>query len=303
MSFETVLVQMAVLFLMLAVGYAARKLKVFGPDGVHVMTALVMNITLPCMILNSILNGGGEISGGETLRFLGMSALAYVLMFLLSWVTPAVLRVKADAGIYRFAVMFANTGFMGFPVIEALYGREGLFFAALYNILFNVLAYSLGIRYISGSEGRFNWKKIVNPAVVTTLFAIVLHVLHVQLPEVLMRPIELMGNVTTPVSMIVVGATLANMPLRDMFSGWRIYPLTAITLLVVPLITWAIFRWFVPDAVQLAVLVLLAAMPAASATTMICLQYGGNEELASKVVFLTTLLSVVTVPAVVYALL
>ena len=157
MHMSTVVVQMAVLFLMLAVGYGANKLKILDADANRMLTRLVMNITMPCMVLNAVLGGDIQISGGETLLFLLLVALSFLLMFLLGLAVPGALRVpKEDSGVYRFMVIFSNCGFMGYPIAQALYGEEAVFYVSLYNIVFNVLVFSLGVRYISGKTEKLD---------------------------------------------------------------------------------------------------------------------------------------------------
>lgn len=299
----TVVTQMAVLFIMLVVGYAANRGKVLGPESNRVLTSLVMNITMPCMVLGSVLGSEIQISGGDTLLFMLFVLLSFAAMFLLGLLVPRVLRVSGeDVGVYRFMVMFSNVGFMGYPIAQALYGQEAVFYVSLYNIVFNVLVFSMGVSYISGASGKVNWRQIINPAMVATVAAIVIYALKISLPAVLLLPIQYMGNVTTPVAMLIVGSTLAGMPLKEVFNDWRVYPFAAVSLLVLPVAVWLLFRPFVQDVFMLGVLVLLAAMPGASVSTMLCVQYGRNDRLASKTVFITTLFSVLTVPLLVYLL-
>lgn len=304
MDMNAILTQMAVLFIILAVGYIANKVNVLPIAASRMLSKLVMHVTLPCLVLHSVMTGDLSLSGGDAAFFLLMSLLVYAIGFLISIVVPLLLRVpRPDRGLYRFMTAFANVGFMGFPVVEAIFGSSAAFYVALFNLPFGMLAFSIGIMMIAGKGEKINPKLFINPTLIASIAAFVIFALQLRIPTLIVDATDLIGRVTTPAAMLIIGSTLAGIPFREVFSEWRVYPFALIKLIVIPAVTCLAIRNLVPDSLMLGVLVIMAAMPSATNTTMMSMEYGGNERLASIGVFLTTILSLVTVPLIVFLML
>lgn len=297
MNINAIISQMAILFIILATGYAANKFKIMTPDSNKLISKLVVNIAMPCTILSSVLSGEISATGLDAVYFILLSLGTYVLPFLISIPLPRLLRApKEDGGLYRYMITFGNVGFMGFPVIQSVFGTGAVFFVSLFNIAFNVLSFSVGIIMVSGKGAKLNLKLFANPTMIVSLLTMFFFFTKPALPVILTDAVELVGRMTTPSAMLILGSTLACIPIREVFSELRIYPMTMIKLLVIPVLTWLIFRMIVANPLMLGVLVALSAMPTATNSTMLCMEYGGNELLASKGIFLTTLFSIVTIP-------
>jgi predicted permease len=233
-----------------------------------------------------------------------LSLGAYLLVFLIIVPLPRLLHARqSDGGLYRFMVAFGNVGFMGFPVIQSIFGAGSVFYVTLFNIAFNVLCFSVGLTMITGRGWKLNLKSLLNPMMTVSLLTVLIFYAQLQMPAILTDTVALVGRMTTPSAMLILGSTLACIPLKDVFSEYRIYIMTFIKLLVVPVLTWLLMGLFVKDQLMLGVLVALSAMPAATNAAMLCMEYGGNEQLASKGVFLTTLFSVITIPLLLFLLL
>jgi predicted permease len=294
MNMSAIITQMAILFLILAVGYAANKF----------LSKLVINITMPCTILGSVLSGHVTATGLDAAYFMLLTLGAYALVFIIALPLPRLLRApKSDAGLYRFMITFGNVGFMGFPVIQSIFGVGAVFYVTLFNIAFGVLSYSVGLIMISGRGDKMNLRLLLNPMMVVSVLTVVVFYTRLSVPAILTDAVELVGKMTTPSAMLILGSTLAFIPIKAVFSEYRIYLMTFVKLLVIPVLTWLLLSLFVTDKLILGVLVALSAMPAATNATMLCMEYGGNEQLASKGVFLTTLFSVITIPLLLFLLL
>jgi predicted permease len=306
MNMPAILGQMAVLFLVLAVGYGANKLKVLTADSNKLLSRLVVNIAMPCTILNTVLGGQVTASGADAATFLALSFGAFALTFLLGVPLPRLLKApKSDGGLYRFMIAFGNVGFMGFPVIQAIFGPGAAFYVMLFNIAFSVLCFSVGLVMVSGGSGngKINFRLFINPTMIVSVLTIIIFYVRIPVPAVLKDTVGLISQMTTPAAMLVIGSSLAAIPFREVFSEVRLYPLALLKLILIPVLTFLIFRLFIKDTAMLGVLTALAAMPTASNATMLAMVYGGNEKLASKGIFLTTLLSVATIPLLVAILL
>lgn len=297
MNMSAIFSQMGILFLIIAIGYAANKFKILTPESNKLLSRVVVNIAMPCTILSSVLSGEVTASGSDAAFFILMAFAAYLLAFLISGPLPWIIRAKkSDNGLYRFMIVFANVGFMGFPVIQAIFGTGAVFYVTLFNIAFSLLCFSIGIIMVAGKGEKLNPRLFINPTMVVSVVTVILFYTKLQVPAVIADTAVLVGKMTTPSAMLIIGSTLAAIPFKQVFGDFRLYTLSVFKLIVVPLITWLALRWFISDPMTLGVLVTLAAMPTASNATMLSMEYGGNETLASKGIFITTLLSVATIP-------
>lgn len=304
MDIVHILEQMAVLFVIIALGYLGNKLKILNADSNRALTKLAINIAMPCTIINSVSGTSMDMGSGGIIAYIGISLLVYGLSFLIAFFVPFVLRgKKEDAGMYRFMVGFGNVGFMGYPVAEAVFGSAASFYVALFNIPASILGFSVGIMMISSGRGKINPKLFINPPFIAGIVAVILFLANIKLPGVIADTCSVMSKLTTPFAMLIIGSTLAAIPLRDVFSEWRIYAASAFKLIIVPVVTWLLLRLFVHDSLALGVAVLMAACPIATNATMLSMEYGGNEKLGSTGIFISTLFSIATIPLLVYVLL
>ena len=304
MNMSAIITQMTILFIILAAGYAANKFKIMTAESNKLISKLVINIAMPCTILSSILSGQVTATGVDAAYFMLLSLGAYLLVFIIAVPLPRLLRApKSDGGLYRFMITFGNVGFMGFPIIQSIFGIGAVFYVTIFNIAFNVLSFSVGIIMVSGKGTKLNLKLLINPTMVVSLLTIVIFYTKLSVPVIMKDAVELVGRMTTPSAMLIIGSSLACIPIKEVFTEFRIYPMTLIKLIIIPVLTWLILHLFVTDQLMLGVLVALSAMPTATNATMLSMEYGGNDQLASKGVFLTTLFSVVTMPLLLFLLL
>lgn len=303
MSLSAVFSQMAVLFIVLAVGFAINKFKILTAESNRLLSKLVINVAMPCTILGSVMSGSVTATGSEAAFFMLMVLASFAIAFLLSAPLPRLLRAKKDdKGLLRFMVAFGNVGFMGFPIVGALFGTGALFYVTLLNIPFSILAFSVGIIMVSGKNKKINPKLFINPSLIASIIAVIIFYAKIPMPTILTDTTKLIGQLTTPSAMLVIGSTLAAIPFKEVFREVRIYPVALVKLVIFPVLTWLVLKPFISDPLMLGVLVTLAAMPTAANATMLAMEYGGNETLASKGVFLTTLFSVATIPLLIFFL-
>jgi len=307
MEISSVINQMLVLLLLLLLGIVARKTGVMNPQANKALTRIVIILAQSGMILSSVMNVEPSLTGLELLALVGISFLTYVIMFLIAVLFTRVMRITPDdRGVFQFMTMFGNVGFMGFPVIASLFGDIAVFYASLFNIPFNLLTYSLGIMMISprsGEKVKINIKQFINAPLVSSFVAVLIFALKIPIPAPVAGATELLGDMVVPAAMLIIGSSLGDMSLKEVFSDWRLYLLAPVKLIAIPVIIWSVLRLFVANPLILGIATVLASMPVATNTTMLCIEYKGNEALASKGVFITTILSVATIPLTVYLLL
>ena len=293
--------QMLALFLLLVTGYVAYKAHVTNDDAVRYLTKLVLNVSLPAQILVSFLSNRGKVSNMTLLEVTGISLFCYVVYFLVGVVFVIVTHTpKKQRGTYIFMLLFGNVGFMGYPVIQAVFGIDAMIYAVIFNVMFNFIIYSLGIILIGGEKtGKFNPKLLINTPMVTALIALILFFTPIPLPEYLNDALNYLGNLTTPLAMIIIGGTIAKMKARELFNDWRIYVFTVFRLIVMPLAVLAAMNLLHEQQYLIrGTAVVLAATQVATNATMLAIQYDGDVDLVSKGIFFSTVLSVASIPIV-----
>lgn len=293
--------QMLVLLILLLVGVIAARFGVMDGDTTSRFTNFTLLIPQTCLILNSVINTDLGITPGRVLAVLGIGCLMYAILVAFAFLVPLVYRCKpGDRGIYSFMTIFGNTGFMGIPIVGAIIGGAAPFYAALLNIPFNLLAYTLGIAMLNsdGERAKIQWKLLINPPMIAAFLAVFLACINVRLPVPLSKSIGMLGDMVVPCSMIIIGASLGEQKLGEVFGDWHVYAFAPVRLFVVPILLWAIMHLIVKDAVLLGTITVLGAMPVASFAAMLSIRYGGNVKMASRSVFVTTVLSVLTIPIV-----
>lgn len=294
------------LFLLMGVGWLAVKVKVVPSSASAPMSSLLLKITLPCTIFASLATkpfDAGFVT--DSLIIVGIGLVLFPLCALISWGMSRALRVgDGRRGIWAFGSTFSNNGFMGFPVALALFGEEGLALAVMFGLPFNLLVYTLGVRLVcldcQGEAQRVNWVRTIFSNINIALFlSLVFYVGQIPLPAAVMTPITHFSNVTTPLSMFVTGMALAAGKGRELFRDKDAYTATAMRLALFPLLTWALLKPL-PLSTPLigGVALIIMSMPSPSVTTILAETYNGNRSLAAKIVFLSSLLCIITIPLV-----
>lgn len=312
MNFSALFTQMLVLFGILLIGYYTAKRGVLTRDMNKHLSTLVCMLTNPLQVLASALSGEHPMENAQVLGMTGVALAMFVVLILISFLVPRALRIKSasDAGVYRYLLVFSNLGFMGYPVIEALLGPAYVFYATVFVMVFQLICWSYGVTLISGQRMKLSRDILRRPTIITALLAFILYFadirpLWVACPaamSILYRVTDSIGDLTSPIAMLIIGASLAEMPLREVFNKWRVYVLAAFKMIVLPVLTWLLLRGVMRDGRLFASLIVMLAMPSATNATIMSYQFGGDEKLASAGVFVTTLLSVATIPLVMYTL-
>lgn len=298
----------------MVLGLLCRKSGILNKEGSIVLSALVVNVANPALILSASINKETVMEGKDLLYAVLLAAGVYVFLLIICILIPFFFRIpERKIGTYKVMTVFSNIGFMGFPVISAVYGSEDLFYASIFMLPYNFLIYTWGITTLSGKEskspdaleakkGVLDWKKIFNIGVIACILTVFIYVTKVPVPKVIESVVTSVSNLTAPLSMMVIGASMADMNLKELFTNGRLLLFSIFKLVVVPIIgVWLIHVFGLNPALAGVCMVMLAT-PVGSMTAMLAQQYGGDYELASQGVALSTLLSVVTMPFVSFIL-
>ncbi|WP_067048306.1 AEC family transporter [Methanofollis ethanolicus] len=303
MDFVSVFNQIVILFLLILTGYAARRIGVFDDHTTSGACSFLVRVALPALIISSMMVPFSADLLSACEGMLLISVVFYAISLVVAWYLPRLLgSSEEEKGVYGFLLMFSNTAFMGFPVVDAVFGKEALFYTAIFNLPFNLLVFSIGIlmltRYKNDAGARFDPKILLNPGIIAVFVGFLFFLLSVRLPMPVEGAVSALGSLTTPLSMIVIGAMLARIAPSEIFAGWRVYVVTAARLLLLPLIVWAVLSPFISDPYLLGVPVIMAAMPAAANAAILAEEYEANTRLASQGVFISTLFCTLTIPCI-----
>lgn len=300
MDIQILFTQMIQMMLMILVGWLLRKVKLLDAGFTGKLTTLLLNVTVPCMILASVMTQTAERNLGEAALVFGFGLVLYTLLPLFSLLLVKLLRFPLEQqGVYTFMMAYSNVGFMGFPLINALYGSDALFYTAIINVIFTISTYTIGLALMhhgSGRKATIRPKTFLTPGVLLSLFAMVLYLLDLRFPDPLVSAVDSIGDLTTPLAMFCIGSTLASMSPKNIFNDWRVYLFSVVKQVLLPLLLLPVLRLVISSDYLRGILYVLILTPVANSSVLFATQYGFDEKLAARGVFITTILSMVTIP-------
>lgn len=303
MNFFDVLAEMLVILFAIAAGYAANHLGYLGGETDQKLSKLILNITMPAMIVAAVITGEELPEISVILSILEVGVVFYVLEFAFVLTVPKLLPGTAgQKGVYRYTLAFPNVGFIGYPVAVALYGDGALFYAAILALPFNLLSYSLGPLMLAGA-GRFRWRQLLSPCIVASVLGLVLALTRLRPPAMVGEMLDFVGSITVPLSLLVVGSLLAHMSPGKVLRSPKLWVLSVLRLLVMPALLCLVLRGMHVEAMVLGIAVSQMGMPVAVNGTLLSMEYGGDTEAMAQVTFLTTLGAIVTIPVLAAVLL
>lgn len=291
---------MVVLFIIVILGYVACKLGYMGDKFDKKLSSIVVDITCPLLVLSSVM--GDELPDRTLiLPLLGVGFLTYILLLVFGfWVPRLITKNHDDQGMIGFALMFANVGFIGYPIVSSIFGPHAVFYAALLNMPNTFFIFTAGVMLIKGeySLKQFNPKVLVSPAMLGAFLAAIIVALGIHTPDIIARPVTMVGNITVPAALMIIGSSMAKLPIREIIGSPKVYITALLRLTIVPLLIYFLFKACgVSDLVN-NINTVVIAMPVASFGTMFCLKYGRNPSLITETTFITTLGSIITIPLI-----
>ena len=303
MNFFDVLAEMLVILFAIAAGYVANHLGYLGGQTDQKLSKLILNITMPAMIVAAVITGEELPEISVILSILEVGVVFYVLEFALVLTVPRLLPGTAgEKGVYRYTLAFPNVGFIGYPVAVALYGDGALFYAAILALPFNLLSYSLGPLMLAGAA-RFRWRQLLSPCIVASVLGLVLALTRLRPPAIVGEMLDFVGDITVPLSLLVVGSLLAHMSPGKVLRSPKLWVLSVLRLLVMPALLCLVLRGMHIEAMVLGIAVSQMGMPVAVNGTLLSMEYGGDTEAMAQVTFLTTLGAIITIPVLAAVLL
>ncbi|WP_294720707.1 AEC family transporter [Prevotella sp.] len=291
---------MVVLFIIVVLGYALCKLGYMGEDFDRKLSSIVVDVTCPLLILSSVM---GESLPDRTLilPLLGVGFLTYVLLLVFGFFVPRLIAAdRDDQGMIGFALMFANVGFIGYPIVSSIFGAKAVFYAALLNMPNTFFIFTAGVMLVKGeySVRKLNLKLLFSPAMIAAFVAALLVALDVHTPEIVARPVTMVGNITVPAALMIIGSSMARLPLHDIIGSPKVYVASVVRLGLVPVSLYFLFKVCGVSDIVNEINTVVIAMPVASFGTMFCMKYGRNPALMTEMTFITTVGSIFTIPLI-----
>ena len=315
MNVQIILGQMLMLFAMMLIGYVIWKKNWLDESAYQKLSRIVVNIFNPVLVIYGV---AGKSSAGNTgllLQNLGFVALYFVILWAMSYVIPVIVRpTYGEKNLYRLMTMFANVGFMGIPVITGIYGNDSMIYIVFYMLVYNLLIYTYGINLAgkageiqrqergenhTGEKVSFSWKRMLNIGVIASVAAILIFIFQIPLPDMVVGFCDYIGNATIPLSMLLIGASIAKVNLKAIFSTGRIYLFTLLRMVILPIIVALLLKNILPvNEMIFGVFILQMSMPVGSIVALMAKENGADETCCTNGIVLTTLLSLVTIPVV-----
>ena len=303
-TFAAMFVVMITLFAIVLVGYGAGKLGYLGGDFDRQLSRLVINITCPALILSSAMTG--ELPDREyILPLLLISVITYAVLTGVAFVLPRYLtKKKDDEGAIGFALMFGNVGFMGYPVVASIFGHEAVFYAAVLNVVNTFAVFTIGTILITGKseveESRFQKKVLYSTPMLAAYLTMLIVALRIDnIPECISQPLTMIGNITVPAALLIIGSSMSNLSIKSLLGNSTVYATTLFRLAILPIAIYYLCTLLGFSSFVVNINTVVIAMPVATYGTILCLKYGKDTTMITEVTFITTLISMLSIPVLV----
>jgi hypothetical protein len=313
METEIIISQIVMLAIVVLIGAVSARFKVITRESKDMLSKVIFNISLPLMLFTNFLRleATPRLLANSAI-VLGVSGLIIFFMLLVGWLTTRVVKMNGrEAAVFKAHSMFGNIIFLGFPLITALYGEEGLLYASMFQLVSNIIMWTVGVVVLSHGNGK-SWQKslskIINPNTIATLIGLVFFLFSLKLPSIIVTPFSALGSANTWLSMLYIGAMMYLSDVKGLIGRKLIYILSFNRLVLVPALLVSLFALFasvagfLPDRLVTAVIILEASMPCMATVVIMSKELGADDQLAVANVFVSTLVSILTLPLVMMAI-
>ena len=309
MSITVVLQQMIMICILIGIGMILYKKEMLSEMTSKQISGIIVNVTNPALLICSAFSEGPKVSLKELGTALVIFLVIYAVLVAVSFLIPHILHVPDKYHYcYQMMTIFGNVGFIGIPLASAVLGPECLIFVSIYNLIYNILIYTFGISVLrkaavkQGTAGSLittaRWKKIINAGTISAAATIFFYLADFPVPEIVPSTLTYMGQSTTLLSMLVLGASVAQMAPGDIFSHPKLYGFVLLRQILLPIGCVMLLRFIISDTLILNTLALMLAVPAGNLPLMLSKQLHVETDTISQGIILSTLLSLATIPVV-----
>lgn len=290
------------LFIMILVGVYAGKTNIIDEKLNKGLTDVLIKIALPFMIVSSFIFTYEDNIKTNVIKTFYYSFIAYIIVAIISYLLLLPIK-KEKKTILHFANIFTNTGYVGFPILNSIYGPEGVIYGSIFNMFFVIFMWTYGIMVFKGSFSRNNLKKeikniIFNPSIIAVFIGILIMLFDLEINRSILYSINTIGKITGPLSMIIIGVILSNIKIKRFLKDLTIYYAVIVKLLLIPIFIYLISIPLVAPSKAINSVIIMTAMPASAMTSILAESFHREKEYAAVIVSITTLLSLITVPII-----
>ena len=306
MDFTALLNKMLVFLVLMVIGYVLARRGKMDRGSIKVVSSLTLNVFLTGSILNSTLGAGVDLSWSELGRVFLVVWVMQLLGYLIAWLVSLLVPTNREhKPLFELLMSMGNSMFVALPIVDALFpGSHAVFYVSLSCLPFNVLLFTYGVWRLQSGRKDFHlrFRDILSVPLLAALAALILFLAKPPLPNAVKGLISTLAGATTPMSMLVIGASLGTVSLLDAFRSGRLYIASAVRLLVIPLITWLVLGLLTDDPVLLMTMTIVAGSPAAVVLTVMANQYDRDAVYTAEGTLQSTALSMLTIPLLVLLL-
>lgn len=294
---STIVGQVGVMYVLMGIGFIVYRKKLINEEGTKQITNLLVWVINPLIMLTRYQMEFSIVK----LKELGISFIVSLCAMLIGFFIGKIV-FKKEQRIDKFAIGFANAGFIGIPLVTSIMGIDKVFFLSAYLVCFNILSYTYGIYMVSNNKKLITVKSVLlNPGIIAVALGILVFISPIKLPKMIYDAFNLVGQTNTPIAMILLGTYIAKSKLITLFNDKHAYFVASIKLIVIPVVIMMLFKFLPSYLVEIKKVVLIAmSTPVGLTIPMFSQMYGGDYEYGAKLVGLSTLLSLVTIPIILY---
>lgn len=299
MILNTVIKQIASLFIISVIGFYCGKKDIIDENFSNQLSKLLLEVTLPLLIISSF-------SFTYERNIVDNIVKAFIYAVLIFTITPLIVKPllikvgKEKRDVLQFAMVFSNCGFMGFPITQSIFGSEGIIYASIFNMVFNIFVWTYGIMLFSEIKTIREVGKILrNPGIISALIGILIMIFSIKMPSVLQDTMKAVGGLTTPLSMLIIGSLLSKSNFKNLINDVSMYYGSFIKLLFIPAALYIVSIFLKDNSIVMKTFILMQAMPAGATTSLFAENFNKGKEYSVFIVSLSTLFSMATIPLII----
>lgn len=283
--------QISMMYILTLIGFILYRKGIIKYDGTLQLTNILLWVVNPMIMITRYQMNFSMEKFNELMLSLGLAMCVMVSGLIVA-------RIFVRNGIDQFAIGFPNSGFIGIPLVSSILGIDSVFFLSAYLVCFNILSYTYGICLVSGDRKQASIKKIVtNPVVIAVIIGLVIFISPVKLPEPVYNACKSLGSINTPLAMLILGTYIAQSKISNLFTDKRAYYISFVKLIIIPILT-AVLLKFIPNSIYdiKMVMYIASVTPTGMTVAMLSQVYGADYSYGARIVGLTTVLSLITIP-------
>lgn len=294
-----ILKQIGVMFTIIAAGAICFRLGVITKEGNKQLSDIVLKIICPVLIFMAYQTEYNSKLLSGLLVSLVLAFSAHVLLIPLSMLFIR-RKENCETAIERFSVIYSNCAFMGIPLIQGIFGEEGILYVTAYITFFNIFVWTHGLMIMKDDVSLKGLLTAVkSPSVIAVFLGFACYVANIRLPEMFDSAFRHVSNVNTPLAMLVAGATIAQTNIIKAVKKPRILYCCILKLIIFPVFLILFYLLFKPSSTVFITMAIATACPTATTGTLFAVSYGKNAAYTSEIFAVTTVLSAITLPFIV----